>query len=66
MRIKAELIKGEDLRPGDLFSTVGPDYWDLAMDRLSVGERVYIRTNASTPPEQALDAIYRITVVGKS
>jgi hypothetical protein len=63
IKIRAEPIKGRDLQPGDLFSTHGPSYWDGAMDKGSVGERVYIRTNspASDAPD-AEDTVYRITV----
>lgn len=63
VRIKAELVTGRDLAPGDLFSTAGPEYWDNALDRASVGERVFIRTNSS--PDRVDDAdqpIYRITI----
>ena len=64
MTVKAELTTGRDLKPGDLFSTVGPEYWATINERPSVGERVYIRTN--TPADIFLDVdepIYRITVL---
>jgi len=60
--VRATPIKARDLKPGDLFSTAGPDYWDTALNDLSVGERVYIRTNAPTPPEQADIDVYLITI----
>ena len=63
MRVKAELVTGRDLEPGDLFSTAGPEYWDVAMDRVSVGEMVYVRTNADTDLfDDADEPIYRITI----
>jgi hypothetical protein len=61
--IKAELVKARDLKPGELFSTLGADYWDYWDKRGSIGESVYIRTNQ--PAEAAPDAdeeVYRITV----
>ena len=61
--VKAEECKGKDLRPGELFSTVGPEYWEAAMDRLSVGERVYIRTNAQHDQNDGETPIYRITIM---
>lgn len=62
MRIVAEKITGGQLRPGDLFSTAGPEYWDHLPHPDSVGERVYIRTMAPTPVGQEEDEIYRITI----
>lgn len=65
-RIIAEKVLGKDLKPGELFSMVGPDYWDLAMDRRGIGERVYIRTNAPTSNAPDSDAtVYRITIIGR-
>lgn len=63
MKIKCERVTGRDLKPGDLFSSVGPDYWGTAMDKGSIGERVYIRSNAPTHYAPDADAvIYRVTV----
>lgn len=64
-KVQAEEILGKDLQPGDLFSTGGPDYWDTAMDRGSLGERVYVRTNAPCPSDQANEPVYRITISGR-
>lgn len=64
MKIKATKCKGLELKPGDLFSTVGPEYWDHFTERDSIGERVYIRTN--TPASNANDCntdVYLIEVV---
>jgi len=63
MRIIASPCKGRDLKPGDLFSTVGPSYWDHFHENRSIGERVYIRTE--TPCENAPDAdapVFRVTI----
>lgn len=63
VKIKAELMTGRDLKPGDLFSTASAEYWDGAMDKGSIGECVYIRTNFDATPFHGLDApIYRITI----
>lgn len=65
--IKATPVKAGKLAPGDLFSTVGPEYWDHTSfgdgASLAVGERVYIRTNAPTPADQADHEVFLIEVV---
>ena len=48
MRIKAMPVKSEDVKPGDLFSTADQFYWDH-YDPKSIGEKVYIRTEAPCP-----------------
>jgi hypothetical protein len=61
--IKAERIVASDLRPGDLFSTIGSDYWDDAIMGPSIGEKVFVRTH--TPPDRAPDSdlmVYRLTI----
>ena len=67
MKIMCELVKGRDLKPGDLFSIYGPEYWDTALDKGSIGEKVYIRTNVSA--DQSRDdpetLVYRITTEGE-
>lgn len=64
MTIRATLCKGRDLKPGDLFSTEGQDYWGTFDQNLSVGERVYIRTNTPADLYPDLDEeIYRIEVM---
>lgn len=61
MKIIAQRVLAKELRPGDLFSTAGPEYWDVS--RLGiVGERVYIRMEEPTPPDQMDTVIYRITI----
>ena len=64
MRFVATPVKSEDIAPGEMFSNVGPDYWDLAMSgvRGAIGERVYLRTLYPTPPSEVGVPIYRITV----
>jgi hypothetical protein len=61
MRIIATKITSKELEPGDLFSTANQFYWDHH-DPESVGERVYIRTEAPCPPDQVDVPIFRITV----
>jgi len=61
--IKATKCRGDELQPGDLFSTAGPGYWDQFPSRDSVGERVYIRTNVPSCEFVDGDAsIYRVEV----
>lgn len=65
IRILAEPMKCRDLKPGDLFSVYGPDYWgDLGHESHgAVGESVYVRTHV---PAQGTgeedDLIFRITI----
>ncbi len=64
MKIIATPCIGRDLRPGDLFSTAGPEYWDTYEERGSIGERVYIRTcEPSGNAPDASEVVYRIEVV---
>ena len=63
VKVKCEKVKASDLEPGDLFSTLGSEYWDGAMDAGSIGERVFVRT--MVPASAAPDAdttIYRLTI----
>jgi hypothetical protein len=62
VRIKAEPVLGKDLKPGELFSTRGADYWDHFPTRPSIGESVYIRT-AQPPYGDGDEPVFRITVV---
>lgn len=59
----ATACTGKDLKPGDAFSTHGQDYWDTHRDHKAIGERVYIRTDQETPPDQADVPIFKITWV---
>lgn len=62
LRIKATPTRGGDLKPGDLFSTAGPKYWGLIDKNGSIGERVYIRTEAPCPQGEESEEIYRIEI----
>ena len=62
MKIRATPIRGEELKPGDLFSTASQEYWDNPNPG-SIGELVYIRMD--TPAEWAPDFdtyVYKITI----
>jgi len=63
MKINCTPIKGKDLKPGDLFSTVGSIYWDNIKENKSIGEKVYIRTEI--PYENASDfdiTVYKLEI----
>lgn len=62
MKIKATKIFGEDLKAGDLFSTANQTYWNNIKNNLSIGEKVYIRTDEPCPKGQEKEEIYRITI----
>jgi hypothetical protein len=63
IRVIAVRTFGQDLRPGDLFSTVGREYWDGFPIFQSIGERVYIRTFSPTPQADANEEVYRIVII---
>jgi hypothetical protein len=63
IRIKATPTIASELVPGDLFSTAGPNYWNTFSHITSVGELVYIRTEA--PADGADDSettVYKIEI----
>lgn len=61
MKIKAIKVRCKDLKPGDLFSTMGSTYWDN-FDPQSIGQKVYIRTEAPGPKEEMNDVIFKIEI----
>ena len=63
MKIKTEEIKAKDLKPGDLFSMLGDEYWStIDRNKYAVGQKVFIRTNIPAPENQKEDVIFRITI----
>lgn len=64
MRILAEAILCKDLKPGDLFSELGPSYWDKNGHESdgSVGEKVYIKTNTVCPIEDEEIQVFKIVI----
>ena len=64
MEIKAEKVKGIELKAGDLFSTASDLYWKLVErnDKHSIGEKVYIRTTEPCPKGQENEEIYRLII----
>lgn len=66
MYITAIPIKSQDLQPGDLFSTSGNDYWKNIGTKDSIGERVFIRTNSSTPQDQFDIDVFMIVIEDES
>lgn len=65
MKFKVTELKGKELKPGDLFSTIGKLYWSEKniMQHLSIGEKVYIRTDNPLPKDQLEEKIYKIEVI---
>ena len=62
MTIQAIKIMANDLQPGDLFSTAGPEYWGNIKHNRSLGEKVYIRTDEPSPADQDNVELYKITI----
>lgn len=66
LRITAIPMLSEDLKPGDLFSTAGPEYWDVCdLLNQALGERVYIRMSVPTPTEERGVPIFKIVIERK-
>lgn len=61
LRLRAEEIKASDLKPGDLFSIAPPGYWDQAFTD-TVGEKVFIRTEAECIEEERNLTVTRIII----
>ena len=62
MKILAEEMLAKNLKPGDLFSSIGSTHWDNIEIYHSLGERVYIRTDEPSPKEQENEKIYKIII----
>ncbi len=60
VRIRAEKIEAKYLKPGELYSTVGHEYWDHAMTRGEIGITVMIRTYVDADGGDEL--VYRILI----
>lgn len=63
MRVVATICYAGELVAGELFSTASQVEWDIfASDHEAIGQKVYIRTDALCPENQAKDIVYRITI----
>lgn len=60
---RATLTLCEEIKPGEAFSTAGPEWWGFERFPPSLGEKVYLRTHAPCPPQDVGQPIYRIEVV---
>ena len=60
IRFTATQVKAKDVKPGQYFSSAGPEYWDNPNPG-SVGEKVYIRTDAPCPKGQEDEIVFLIT-----
>ena len=69
MVIKVEKVISQDIKPGELFSIAKMEHWDSVNertgDRLPIGEKVYIRTNAPTPDSEKDQDLVRLTIEHK-
>ncbi len=64
IKIQTTEIIAKDLKPGDLFSTAGPEYWLHFNETRSIGEKIYIRTNQTSDNVVDCDQIvYKIEVL---
>lgn len=64
MKINYELVKGKDLKPGDLFVNATPEQMDTMMASEEGGVGVFIKTNQPLMQIQGAEAdVQRITIV---
>jgi len=63
MHIVAETVKCVDIKIGDLFSRLPPEYWQRFAMLSSLGEKVYIRTNGPVPDDELNDTTTRIRII---
>lgn len=61
MKIVAEETTCDQVKPGELFSTAGQSYWSH-YDPNSIGQKLYVRTEAPCPQSEQGNIIYRITI----
>lgn len=67
VKIKATPCIAKNLQLGDLFSTMGLDYWDNVLSTGAVGERVYIRVGGrATTANGGDEQVFRIEVLRDS
>ena len=66
IRFIATPIKAKDIQPWQSFSSAGPEYWDKPNPG-SVGEKVYIRTDAPCPKsDEDVTAFLITTNIGET
>jgi hypothetical protein len=59
--VECVAMPARDLKPGDLFSIRGPEYWLPALHSGSVGEKVYVRTDTPATGREDDTPVYRLT-----
>jgi hypothetical protein len=63
LKYKVTTCKGKDLKPGELFTTAGQEYWDRVSTTSSIGEKVFVRTDAPVPNEFEANAdVFKLEV----
>lgn len=65
IRFTATRVDVLDLQPGDLFSSVGPEYWGaVGANPRIVGEKVFVRTSSPPPADRkrGQEFTFRITI----
>lgn len=62
MKVIATPIEAGKLKPGDLFSTADQMYWDNIKPE-SIGEAIYIRTEAPAPKDEIKMTVFKIRIV---
>ncbi len=60
-KVLAIKTQAKHLRPGDLYSPLGPNYWRTMMNERDIAATVYIRTNV--PLQDGLDdEVFKLVV----
>ena len=61
VHFKATETTCDQVKPGQAFSTAGPEYWEH-LDSRSIAERVCLRTDAPCPADDVGQPIYVIEI----
>lgn len=63
MHFVATSTLAQDVKPGEIFSNRGRDYWDYVMvnDPMAIGQKVYLRTHAPCPQHNYGQEVWVIT-----
>lgn len=62
MKVQAEACMLSDLKPGDLYSPLGPEYWNHLDETTKVGQEIAVRSNLAELPLGADAPCFRLTV----
>lgn len=62
VRIVATQVEEHHLKPGDLFSDMGPDYWSVTQTKCGYAN-VFVKLNNEADFDIGMSPVYRLTIV---